>query len=133
VKFIQIIRFGNQVRIQKERIFKHVDLLHIKAGQEYKCTIEEYEEDRSLEQNSYFHVAIVPACATLGYTNEEAKATLKAELLPIKKVRKLDGSVTQELTHTGDLGVRKMSKFIDECIILLGTYGVTVQPPTWRN
>jgi len=130
--FTQNIRVKNK-NIHKERAIAFIDNLHVKEGREYKCTVEPLEEDRSLEQNAYFHAVVVPACMTLGYTAPEAKATLKAELLPINTVRKLNGEMTTELTHTSKLGIRKMAKFLDECIIILGTYGVSVPPPQWRE
>lgn len=130
--FLQNIRFKNS-EIHKERICQFVEHLQIKEDVEYQCIIKPFESDRSLEQNNYFHGVVVVSCMELGYTAKEAKATLKAELLPIVEVRKLNGEITTELTHTSKLGVKKMSKFIDECIILLGTYGVSVPPPQYKE
>lgn len=130
--FIQNIRFKNS-EIHKERIHHFVENLDIKEDCEYQCVIKPFESDRSLEQNNYFHGVVVVKCMELGYTFPEAKATLKAELLPIVNVRKLNGETTTELTHTANLGVKKMSKFIDECIILLARYGVDVPPPRYKG
>lgn len=130
--FIQNIRFKNS-EIHKERAKQYLDNLEVREEVEYRCIIEPLESDRTLEQNNYWHGVVVVKCMELGYTFKEAKATLKAELLPILNVRKLNGEITTELTHTSELGVKKMSNFIDECIILLGRYGVTVPPPHYKD
>jgi len=55
-------------------------LLHLDVTKSYVVTIGQWRENRSLEQNSKFHVLAGELADVLGYTQEELKRAVKKEL-----------------------------------------------------
>lgn len=129
-----VIRANKNEAVLKLRATTFINNLQPEESREFDVVVTLHKNQRSLEQNAYFHGVIVPYCAReLGYTQREAKAVLKAELLPLVPIKKLNGEITHELTHTSSLKTKEMGDFIDQCIMLLAAHGVIVPHPTYKG
>lgn len=129
-----IIRANTQEEVLKLRAKTYIDNLEPEPEREYEVIVRVYKNKRSLEQNAYFHGVICDYMAReLGYSLEEAKTILKAQLLPIVPVELPDGRIMKTLTETSKLKTKEMSKFIDDCLMLLASYDIAVPPPTYKG
>jgi len=133
MNFKQIIRFGNQTGIHKERIFSYVENLIISEKDEYECVIKPYKKSKTLEQLGYYWTAVISVARDWqGLTVEEADMFLKSNCCT--PVYKEILGVTYEIRKSiAKMKVNEMAKYIDDCVNLLGSHGQYVPPPHYKE
>lgn len=91
--------------------------------------IQKPEESKTHSQLAYFHgVVCKVASEASGYTIEEVKGLLKGEFLT-RYVGSPTGKEVAWVPSLADLKKPEMSKFIDDCIILIAKHWHAVVPP----
>lgn len=99
------------------------------AGQEIELVIQKRQESKTLPQLAYFHAVVCSiASEASGYTIAEVKGLLKGEFLT-KYVSSPTGKEIAWVPSLADLKKPEMSKFIDDCIILIAKHFHAVVPP----
>jgi len=98
-------------------------------GQEVEVIVQKRQESKTLPQLAYFHAVVCPiASEASGYTLAEVKGLLKGEFLT-KYVSSPTGKEVAWVPSLADLKKDEMSKFIDDCIILVARHWSAVVPP----
>ncbi len=138
----QLIRYGKHTIYQKELAIAKIDNLVVDEMHEFEIIIKPYKVNKTLEQLGYYWDVIVPICANYQGESlddasnalEDAHESLKGECLMVKTFyRSLSGEIKQKPVSIKKLKVGQMSEYIDNCINLLGSMGVTIPPPTRRG
>lgn len=97
-------------------------------GKEVEEIIGEPEEPKTNPQLRYFHGVICElASEASGYTKEEVKGLLKGYFLT-EYIKSPDGKEIPWVPSLADMKKPKMSKFIDDCIILCAKHWQLVVP-----
>jgi hypothetical protein len=132
-KFTQLIRFGEYTQNQKTRVIDFISNLIIEDKKEYKITVEQYKENKTLEQLGYYWSTIVPVCMDWqGLVKDDADIWLK-EKCAIPRVLNVMGEVFQVRASIAKMKIDEMSRYIDDCINFMGAQGYYVPPPTYKE
>ena len=120
----------------KERLLPHIGA-HLMAQRRLKVTVEEAEDERSLQQNAFMWAYVLKTISRqavidgIGADENGWHLYFKRRLLGYRVVKvKVPGkkrpSITRELRSTTGLSVRRMSKYLDEMMAIAATeFGVT--------
>lgn len=79
-----------------------------------KITVEDYEENRSLEQNAKLHAMLGELADQTGYRLDEIKSIILIELGHCKHVVDPDGNEYKIPKSTSKMSVKKLSELIEE-------------------
>lgn len=96
------------------------DFVNNSKTEDFSIEIKEVKDKRSVQQNRFFHGALIDAFVRLGDTNRQRiKRILKEQFL---RTYDDDGQYI-DTKRTRDLSVDEMRIFIDNCVNLLADYG----------
>jgi len=131
--FKQLLRAGQFTEQQKTRAKTFIDSLEVAENFEYIIEVKPYLVSKTAEQRGYYYGVIIPHFMEFqGCTKNEADVCLKEELLTPKVVEVL-GKVYEIRPSIAKMNIRDMSSYIDSCINFLGSWGVNVPPPTYKD
>lgn len=132
-KFHQLIRFGEYTQNHKTRVIEFISNLIIEEKKEYKITIEQYKENKTLEQLGYYWSTIVPVCMDWqGLVKDDADVWLK-EKCAIPRVITVMGEVFEIRASIAKMKLDEMSRYIDDCINFMGAQGIYVPAPRYKG
>lgn len=131
--FTQHLRAGNNTQSQKQRLINQITNLIIDEKHEYTWVMTKYDKSKTTAQvNYYFGVVVKSLMDAQGLTKEEADDALRQELLT-PTFSEVFGKVVETRPRVKYMKLRPMSNYIDSCVELLGTYGVLVSAPPYKD
>lgn len=103
------------------------------AGKQITLTIAEKKEKRSLDQNSYYWVAIVPAVRAARLemgdplSMESVHEDLLAQFAPTVQGKKADGSVYTRPMRSKEMSVAQMAEYMTAITACMAEFGYPIQ------
>ena len=109
---------------------QYLSYLISKEGQEVDCIIKPPTENKSQSQlGYYFGVICKIGGEELGYTIEEMKEVLKAELLVPEIIQTHSGKEVKIYPSIARMTKMDLSRHIEDSIILLAKLGIVIRDP----
>ena len=104
----------------------------------WRVTMEEYKQNRSMQQNSYYWGVVLPTIQKHVFEHNGLQVSIddlhdwyRDEFLP-KKVVEVRGKVKTFPTSTASLNVKQFSDYLDMIIYHAAEKGIVVPDPEWR-
>lgn len=133
ILFTQHLRDGNNTQSQKQRLINQIANLIIDEKNEYTWTMAKYNKSKTVAQLGYYWGVVIPEMMRWqGSTSKECDQALKEELLPPKIITIFE-QPREVRPSIAEMKVGEMSEYIELCVSFLGTYGVFVPPPPYKN
>ena len=95
--------------------------------------IDEYIEDKTAEQRSFWHVLLGKLGDEIGYTQDEMKQIIKARVYGVKEISVAGLTLNVPAQSTEKLSRKRYSELIDATYRYAGEAGITLPPPRWRH
>jgi len=131
--FTQHLRDGPGVDNQNKRLINQISQLIIDEKHEYTWTMAKYDKSKTRAQLAYYWGVVIPPMMTWqGSTSKECDQALKEELLPPKIVTIFE-QPREVRPSIAEMKVKPMSDYIDMCVNFLGTWGVLIPAPPYKN
>lgn len=130
--FTQLIRFENS-EANKERVIEFIKNLHTAEKLEHEVIVRPYKLSKTDEQRGYYFSTVVPVAMEFqGLVSKHAHVWLKEQCCEPVYFSTLAGETYKYKPSIKDMKINIMSKYIDDCINLLGVEGQYVPPPTYK-
>lgn len=131
--FTQHLRDGNNIQSQKQRLIDQIKNLIIDEKHEYTWTMAKYDKSKTRQQLRYYWGVVIPEMMRWqGSSSKECDQALKEELLPPKIIIIFE-QAREVRPSIAEMKVKEMSEYIDICVSFLGTYGVFVPAPPYKE
>jgi len=133
VLFTQHLRNGEYLGGQKKRVCEYIGKLVTSDKVEFTITITPFQRSKSSQQLGYYWGVVIPEMMRFqGCSSVEADQVLKTELVP-PEVRVIMDITIEVRASIAKMKIREMAEYIDLCINFLGTWGVAVPPPPYKE
>lgn len=130
----QLIRFGDNTNLQKERVCEFIHNLVVEPKKEYEVTVKIYKLSKSDEQRGYYFSTVVPVAMEFqGLVSKHAHIWLKEFCCEPVYFSALDGNSYKYKPSIKEMKLDVMSKYIDDCVNFLGSQGQYVAPPRLKE
>ena len=96
---------------------------------EWMIKIEEYKNDRTLRQNSYYWKVLSIIGEELGYYKNELHEVFLDQFAPIQTIRNLEGKPIQKPVRTSQMTVEQMTAYIEQIIQFAAENNIVIPNP----